>query len=191
MGAGAGLVKERGREGLGSGKPFCLLFGGLQKVGRLAEHDPPVLPLSLSQDGRKNFNFAGPGRQPAYFPCSSKESKQRKDVHLAVGTSVAESRLLPPPSLKLRAGSSSSVPIASRSGSFSRVARLLQTPALLVRETKSRDRAGGSPAKASSQGGTAAVNFAADRRNLRTVATGVPAARRKPIFAYFLAASKK
>jgi hypothetical protein len=67
----------------------------------------------------------------------------------------------------------------------------LQTPVLLVRETKPRDRAGGSPAKVSSQGGIAAVNFATDRRNLKSAATGVPAARRKPIFAYFLAACKK
>jgi hypothetical protein len=71
------------------------------------------------------------------------------------------------------------------------VARLLQTPALLVRETKTRDRAGGSPAKASSQGSTAAGNFAADRRTPKSAATEVPAARRKPIFAYFLAACKK
>jgi hypothetical protein len=35
------------------------------------------------------LNFAGPGRQPGYFPCSSKESNQRKDVRLAAGTSVA------------------------------------------------------------------------------------------------------
>jgi hypothetical protein len=67
----------------------------------------------------------------------------------------------------------------------------LQTPALLVRETKPRDRAGGSPAKVSSQGDTAAINFATDRRNLQSTATEVPAARRKPIFAYFLAACKK
>jgi hypothetical protein len=67
----------------------------------------------------------------------------------------------------------------------------LQTPVLLVRETRSRDRAGGSPAKASSQGGTAKVDFATDRRNLQSAGTEVPAARRKPIFAYFLAACKK
>jgi hypothetical protein len=67
----------------------------------------------------------------------------------------------------------------------------LQTPALLVRETKTRDRAGGSPVKVSSQGDTAAINFTTDRRNLQSAAPGVPAARRKPIFAYFLAACKK
>jgi hypothetical protein len=71
------------------------------------------------------------------------------------------------------------------------VLRLLQIPALRVRETKTRDRAGGSPAKASSQGGTAAINSAVDRRNLQSAAIEVPAARRKPIFAYFLAACKK
>jgi hypothetical protein len=58
----------------------------------------------------------------------------------------------------------------------------MQTPALLVRETESRDRAGGSPAKASSQGDTAKIGFATDRRNLQSAATEVPAARRKPIF---------
>jgi hypothetical protein len=71
------------------------------------------------------------------------------------------------------------------------VARLLQTPALRVRRTWLRDRAGGSPAKVSLPGGTAAVNFATGRRNLQSTAPDVPAARRKPIFAYFLAACKK
>jgi hypothetical protein len=134
--------------------------------------------------------FAGPGRQPGYFPCSSKESNQRKDVRLAAGTSVTESRLLLPPALQLRAGASSSVPLASRSGSFNRVARLLQTPALLVRETKSRDRAGGSPAKASSQGGIVKVNFTTDRRNLQSAVTEVPAARRTPFLPTFWASKK-
>jgi hypothetical protein len=87
--------------------------------------------------------------------------------------------------------STSPVPLATRGGSFGRVAWLLQTPALLVRETTLRDRAGGSPAKASLQGGTEAVNFATDRRTPQSAATEVPAARRKPIFAYFLAACKK
>jgi hypothetical protein len=68
---------------------------------------------------------------------------------------------------------------------------MLQKPALRVRRTRPRDRAGGSPAKASPQGGTAAVNFATDRRNFQSAVTGVPAARRKLIFAYFLAACKK
>jgi hypothetical protein len=68
---------------------FCILFGGLQKVRRLAGRDPPVLQLSLRQHRGANIKFAGPGRQPGYFPCSSKESNQRKDVHLAVGTTVA------------------------------------------------------------------------------------------------------
>jgi hypothetical protein len=86
--------------------------------------------------------IAGPGRKPAYFPCSSKDGKI--------------------PSLQLRVGPSSSVPIASRSGSFSRVAQQLQTPALLVRETNPRNRAGGSPAMVSSQSNTAAVNCATD-----------------------------
>jgi hypothetical protein len=67
----------------------------------------------------------------------------------------------------------------------------LQTPALRIRETESRDRAGGSPAKVSLQGKTTAINSATDRRNLQSAATEVPAARRKPIFAYFLAACKK
>jgi hypothetical protein len=43
----------------------------------------------------------------------------------------------------------------------------------------------------SAQGDTAAINSATDRRNLQSTATEVPAARRKPIFAYFLAACKK
>jgi len=41
------------------------------------------------------------------------------------------------------------------------------------------------------QKGTAAVNFATDRKNRQSAVTEVPAARRKPIFAYFLAACKK
>ena len=97
--------------------------------------------MGLSQYGRKNLNFAGPGRQSGYFPCSPKESHQRKDVRLTAGTPVAERRLLLSPPLQLRAGASSSVPIASRSGSFSSGGRLSQTPALLGRETRSRDRA--------------------------------------------------
>jgi hypothetical protein len=83
------------------------------------------------------------------------------------------------------------VPTCEPKWSIQQGARLLQTPALLVRKTKSRDRAGGSPAKASSKGDTASVNFATDRRNLQSAAPEVPAARRKPIFAYFLAACKK
>jgi len=67
----------------------------------------------------------------------------------------------------------------------------LKTPALLVRETNPRNRAGGSPAKASLKRPTSAVSFATDRRNIQSAATEVPAARRKPIFAYFLAACKK
>jgi hypothetical protein len=42
----------------------------------------------------QTHKFAGPGRPPAYFPCSSKESKQRKDDHLAVGTTVAVRRCI-------------------------------------------------------------------------------------------------
>jgi hypothetical protein len=67
----------------------------------------------------------------------------------------------------------------------------LQTPALLIRKTTLRDRAGGSPAKASLPRGTAVVNFASDRTSIQSSAPEVPAARRKPIFAYFLAACKK
>jgi hypothetical protein len=67
----------------------------------------------------------------------------------------------------------------------------LQKPVLLVRETNPRNRAGGGPAKASSRGGAAAVNFATDRRNLQSAAKEVASARRKLIFAYFLAACKK
>ena len=81
-------------------------------------------------------------------------------------------RLLLPPSLQPRAGASSSVPLASRGGLLSRVARLLQTPVQRVRETRSRDRAGGSPAKISSQGDTAAIKFTA-----RTTAPSAMASR--------------
>jgi hypothetical protein len=86
-----GTTEPRRQECPRQGKPFFaffLLTPG-QKVGRLAGRDPPVLPLSQNQNESTILNFAGPGRQPGYFPCSSKESNQRKDVHLAVGTSVA------------------------------------------------------------------------------------------------------
>jgi hypothetical protein len=47
------------------------------------------LPLNLVRIKKPNLNFAGPGRLPGYFPCSSKESNQRKDVRLAAGTPFA------------------------------------------------------------------------------------------------------
>jgi len=60
---------------------------------------------------------------------------------------------------------------------------MARDPHLPLREGRT---AGSQEAVASSQRGTAAVNFATVRRNLRTAAKGVPAARRKAFFAYFL-----
>jgi hypothetical protein len=74
------------------------LLGGMQKkVSRGAGRSARGLAVDLQSGQVQYIKFAGPGRQPGDFLCWSKESNQRKDLRLAAGTSVAESRLLLPP----------------------------------------------------------------------------------------------